>query len=82
VVLSSYAAVIKIPLGLNGLMWGLYKESDENNLFKTTAKVAVTNYSEQMNTATPFMVVQPTFLPAKEVSEVSVSSQRENNFAW
>jgi len=34
-----------------------------------------------MNTATPFMVVQPTFLPAKEVSEVSVSSQRENNFA-
>ena len=63
-------------------MWGLYKESDENNLFKTTAKVAVTNYSEQMNTATPFMVVQPTFLPAKEVSEVSVSSQRENNFAW
>lgn len=75
VVLSNYAAVIKILVLLNGLIYGLLQESGENNLFKTTAKVTVTSYFERMNTTPSFTVVQPTFPPAKEVSEVPISPQ-------
>lgn len=56
-------------------MYGPFQESNENNLFKTTAKVTVTNYIEEMNTTPPLTVVQATFLPAKEMSEVPISSQ-------
>lgn len=74
-VFSNYAAVIKILVLLNGLIYGPFQESNENNLFKTTTKVTATNCFEQMNTTPALTVVQLTFLPAKEVREVPVSSQ-------